>query len=135
MLTSGSILGLNMLTLIAEHADVQSVHILASTLPMKISYDIRVDSIAANLEILRKRRDYSDELLEAFEELIAIAKAEEGESGSIDSLVESGLFVSAKSTFNEELAEALAKLEAVAVSPTTTDSDGFEDCQEALIQE
>ncbi|MCJ1349275.1 hypothetical protein MMC31_007511, partial [Peltigera leucophlebia] len=37
-------------------------------------------------------RDYSDKLSEVFEELIAIAKAEEAESRSIDSLMESGLF-------------------------------------------
>ena len=98
---------------------------------MKISYNLKADSLAATLEVLQQRRDYSEELSQAFEELVAIAKAEEAECRSIDSLIESGLFLSAKSSFHEELAEALAKLETVAVSPTTTDY--FEDCQENLI--
>jgi hypothetical protein len=98
---------------------------------MKISYDVKIDSIGANREALRQRRDYTEGLLLAFEELIAIAQAEEAECRSIDSMIESGLFLSARSSFHEELAEALATLDSAAVSPTTTDY--FEDCLETLI--
>jgi hypothetical protein len=119
-----------MLSIVAEHADVETIHILAASHPMKIAYDLNAESLAASLEALQQRRDYSEDLSEAFQELIAIVEAEEAECQSIDSLVESGLFLSAKSTFHEEIAEALAKLDSAAVSPTTTD---FEDCTEDLI--
>lgn len=100
-----------------------------------MSYDLRVDSIAANREVLQQRRDYNEKLSEAFEDLIAIAKAEEVESRSIDSLVESGFFLSARSSFHSELAEAIAKLDSAAVSPTDSDkkSEKFEDYEENMI--
>lgn len=123
--------GPRLLPIIAEHADVETINILASSHPLKVSYDLRVDSIAANREVLQRRRDYSERLSEVFEELIAIAKAEEAESRSIDSLMESGLFFSARSSFHSELAEAMAILDSAAVSPSLTDR--FEDFEENLI--
>ena len=80
-----------------------------------------IDSIAANREILQQRRDHSEKLSQAFEELIAIAQADNIASKSIDSLAESGLFLSAKSSFHSELTEALARLDSAAVSPTSLD--------------
>ena len=120
--------GPQLLPIIAEYADVETINILASSHPLKVSYDLGVSSIAANREVLQQRRDYSEKLSEAFEELIAIAKAEEAESQSIDSLIESGLFLSARSSFHSELAEAMAKLDSAVVSPTDSDkkSDNFE---------
>ncbi len=44
---------------------------------MKISYEVRIDSAGANREALRQRRDYTEELLLAFEELVAIAQEQE----------------------------------------------------------
>lgn len=90
-----------------------------------------IDSIAANREILQQRRDHSEKLSQAFEELIAIAQAEHIASKSIDSLAESGLFLSARSSFHSELAEALARLDSAAVSPTSSDmkADKFEDVE------
>ena len=123
--------GSQLLSIIAEHADVETIKILASSHPGKVSYETRVDSIAANREVLQQRRDYSEKLSEAFEELIAVAKAEEAESRSIDSLVESGLFLSARTSFNSELAEALANLDSAAVSPSY--SDKFENFEEKLV--
>lgn len=119
------------LPIIAEHADVETINILAASHPLKVSYDLSVDSIAANREVLQQRRDCSEKLSDAFEELIAIAKTEEAEVQSIDSLMESGFFLSARSSFHSELAEAMARLDSTAVSPT--DSDKFEDSQENLI--
>lgn len=104
---------------------------LASSHPLKVSHDLSVDSIAANREVLLQRRDYSEKLSEAFEELIAIARAEETECRSSDSLTESGFFLSARSSFHSELAEAMAKLDSATVSPTF--SDKFEDTEENLI--
>ncbi|KIW88525.1 uncharacterized protein Z519_11094 [Cladophialophora bantiana CBS 173.52] len=97
-ITTASLRGVKLLSAVAEFADVETINILSSTHPMK------------------RRRDYSDDLFQAFEELIATATAEEAECRSTDSLVESGLFLSAKSSFHEELAEALAQLESVATA-------------------
>ena len=98
---------------------------------MKVSYDLGVDSIATSREVLQERRDSNEKLSEAFEELIAIAKAEDMEK-SIDSLVESGLFQSARSSFHSDLAEAMARLDSTEVSPT--DSEEFDDAREKLIR-
>lgn len=123
--------GPRLLPIIAEHADVETINILASSQPLKFSYDLRDDSIAANREVLQQRRDYSQKLSEVFEELIAIAKAEDAESQSIDSRMESGLFFSARSSFHSDLAEAMAILDSAEVSPSGTDK--FEDFQEGLM--
>lgn len=123
--------GPRLLPIIAEHADVETINILASSHPLKVLYDLRVNSIAANREILQQRRDYSESLSEVFEELIAIAKAEEAESRSIDSLMESGFFLSARSSFHSDLAEAMAILDSATASPSGTDR--FEDFEENLI--
>ena len=120
-----------LLPIIAEHADVETINILASSHPLKASYHLKVDCIAANREVLQQRRDYSERLSEAFEELIAIAKAEEAESRSIDSLTESGIFLSARSSFHSNLAEALAILDSAAASPSF--SVKFEEFEEKLI--
>lgn len=102
---------------------------------MKSSYDLRVDGIAANREVLRQRHDYCDSLSEAFEELITIAKAEKAECQSIDSLIESGIFISARSSFHSELVEAMANLDSTVVSPTDSDKKSvkFEDYEENII--
>lgn len=100
------------------------MQILASSNPLKLSYDLTFDSIAACKVTLQHRRDYDEKLSAAFEELITIAQAEDADmSGSIDSIVESGLFFSAKSSFHSELAEAMTELNSTAVS----DSDGSAD--------
>lgn len=95
------------------------MNILASSQPLKLNYDVRPDSIATNREVLKRRQDYRETLSEAFEELIAIAQMEEAESASIDSLIESGRFFSARSSFRSELAEAMAMLDSAAVSPVS----------------
>lgn len=123
------------LSIIAEHADVKTINILASSHPLKVSSDLSVEGIAANREVLQQRDDYSEELSEAFGELITIVKAEEYESQSIESLTEAGLFLSARSSFHSDLAEAMEKLDFAVVSPTDSDrkSDKFEDTEEKLI--
>lgn len=72
-----------------------------------------MESISSNREILQNRPDYNEELSDAFEDLITIAQAEALEVGSIDSLVESGLFLSARSSFHSDLADAWAELNSV----------------------
>ncbi|KAL8983326.1 MAG: hypothetical protein Q9205_002410 [Flavoplaca limonia] len=124
--------GFHILQIIAEHADIDTMHILASSHPMKVSYDVNVDSIATSRLVLQQRRDCDEKLTEAFDELIAIAKADDMAAKSIDSLAESGLFNSARSSFHSDLAEAMARLDSAAVSPA--DSENFEDIREKLIR-
>ena len=108
------------------------MHILASSHPIKVSYDLSVDSIAASRVLLQQRRDCDEKLTEAFNELIVIAKAANMAAKSIDSLAESGLFHSARSSFHSDLAEAMARLDSAAVSPA--DSEDFEGIREKLIR-
>jgi hypothetical protein len=62
-------------------------------------------------QTLLKRRDYSEKLSVAFEELIIQAQVDEAETeSSVDSLLESGIYYSAQSSFHSELAEAIAGL-------------------------
>ncbi len=124
--------GPQLLPIVAEHADVHTINILASLHPFKVSYDLGVDSIAANQKILQQRRDCSGELSVAFEELIAIAIAKEIESPSLESLAESGVFRSARSSFQSDLAEVMAKLDSATVSPTSPKQ--FEDAKDHLIR-
>ena len=96
--------------MIAEHADIETMSILASTQPLKVSYDLSPELVLAGLDILGQRRDYDEKLSAAFDDLITIAQARESEAGSVDSLLESGRFFSAKSSFHTDLAEALSTL-------------------------
>ncbi len=111
--------------------------ILASSHPLNLSYFLNIDRIAASQEILEQRRDYSEQLSEAFEELTAIAQAEEADTRSIDSLMESGLFFSARSSSHSDLVEAMANLNSATISSSDGSVDGkedkFEDSQETLI--
>ena len=88
-------LGPEILPIIAEHADIETINILASVHPLKVSYDVSFNSIAANRSLLEKRRDYDEKLADAFEELITIAIAEADETKSADSILETGFFLSA----------------------------------------
>ena len=124
-------LGPEILPIIAEHADVETINILASVHPLKVSYDISFNSIAANRSLLEKRRDYDGKLADAFEELIAIASAEADETKSVDSILETGFFLSAKSSFHSELAGAISTLDSVDVTPTDSDNDEKEEWEDS----
>jgi hypothetical protein len=88
------------------------MHTLASSHPLKLTYDLSPKSIATTLEVLQARRDYDEKLSTAFEELITIAHAKPSAESSIDSLLESGhLFFSARTSFRSELGEALDTLD------------------------
>jgi hypothetical protein len=97
--------------------------ILASSHILKLPSEIEDESITASRHNLQQRWDYDERLSEAFEELITIAQTEEVEVGSIDTIMESGLFVSARSSFHSELAEAVAELN----SPSLIFPDGSVD--------
>jgi hypothetical protein len=120
-------LGPEILPIIAEHADVETINILASVHPLKVSYDVSFNSIAANRSLLEKRRDYDEKLADAFEELITIASAEADETKSVDSILETGFFLSARSSFHSELAGAISTLDSVDVTPTDSDNDEKEE--------
>jgi hypothetical protein len=124
-------LGPEILPIIAEHADVETINILASVHPLKVSYDVSFNSIAANRSLLEKRRDYDGELADAFEELITIASAEADETKSVDSILETGFFLSAKSSFHSELAGAISTLDSVGVTPTDSDNDEKEEWEDS----
>ncbi|EPS39909.1 hypothetical protein H072_6396 [Dactylellina haptotyla CBS 200.50] len=120
-------LGPQLLPVIAEYSDIETMAILASSQPLKLSYDLSTDGLAAANELLQQRRDYDEKLAEAFKDLIAIAEAGIASVKSIDSLQEAGLvFYSARSSFHSDLAEALYRLESAAVSPISP-VEGFTD--------
>jgi hypothetical protein len=116
-------LGPEILPIIAEHADIETINILASVHPLKASYDVSFNSIAANRSLLEKRRGYDEKLADAFEELITIASAEADEAKSVDSILETGFFLSARSSFHSELAGAISTLDSVDVTSTDSDND------------
>jgi hypothetical protein len=124
-------LGPEILPIIAEHADVETIHILASVRPLKVSYDVSFNSIAANRSLLEQRRDYDTQLASAFDELITIASAEADETKSVESILESGFFLSARSSFNSELAGAISTLDSVNVTPTDSDNDEKEEWEDS----
>ncbi|THC97044.1 hypothetical protein EYZ11_003487 [Aspergillus tanneri] len=99
--------GRQLLPIIAQYAYIETIYILASSQPLKLPYNLRVESIASNRDVLQQYRDYTEELSDAFEELITTAQAETMEAGSIDSLVESGLFISTRSSFHSDLTNAI----------------------------
>lgn len=79
--------------------------ILASSSMLKLNFDLTPDSRTANLAILQKRRDYSEKLAAAFEDVITIAEADNLTS-PVDSLIESGLYFSARSSFRSDISDA-----------------------------
>ena len=99
------ITGPRLLPVIAEFADHKTMTILASSSTLKLNYDLNLDSRMANLAILQKRRDYSEKLAAAFEDLITVAEAHNLTS-PVDSLIESGLYFSARSSFRSEISDA-----------------------------
>jgi hypothetical protein len=122
------LLGPPLLPIIAEHADLKTMSILASSHPIKLSLNLGVDSIAENQDVLQKRRDYDEKLAKAFAELITIAQAEEIMAESPNSLAESGLlFHSARSSFHSDLADAMASLEEARFSDSEASTDGKSD--------
>lgn len=102
----------------AEYADIPTMNILANNQPLKSSYDLRTESISANRAVLKRRLDYAESLAEAFDELIEVAIAELDDAKSIESILESELFVSARSSFHSELAGAISRLNSIQRSPT-----------------
>lgn len=99
------------------------MNILASSHPLKLALDLSTDSLSKGTATLEQRRDYSEKLSEAFEELVTIAQAEESIAGSINSLEESGIFFSARSSFHSDLMGAISRLN----SATVSSSDGSDE--------
>ncbi|KAK6352273.1 hypothetical protein TWF730_009103 [Orbilia blumenaviensis] len=109
--TSRLSLGPQLLPVIGEYADIETMSVLASSQPLKLSYDLSTEGVTAAYEILQQRRDYNEKLSEAFKDLITIAEAGIASVKSIDSLQEAGLvFHSARSSFHSDLEEALSRL-------------------------
>lgn len=106
------------LPVIAEYADCKTMHILASSLPLKASYDLSNQSRNASQTVLQDRRDYDAALGEAFDELVDIAITEADEVRSIESILESTLFVSARSSFHSGVSEVMSRLHSLQTSPT-----------------
>ena len=89
---------------------------------MKLSYDLDPKTVDESKAILQERHDYSKKLSIAFEELISIAQAETPKSGgSTESFMRAGLFLSAKSSFCSDIAEAIELLN----SPSSTADEDF----------
>lgn len=102
--------GPQLLPIIAEHADLKTMSIIANSHPLKLSYDLNQEAVIESLTILQGRKDYSEKLSMALEELISIAEAETPVTGSTEGFMEAGLFISAKSSFCSDLAEAMEML-------------------------
>jgi hypothetical protein len=105
-----------LLPVIAEYADIETITILSSSHPLKLSLDLGHESLTSSRLTLEQRRDYSEKLSLAFEELTIIAQAEESMAGSLNSLQESGLYFSARSSFHSDLAEVIAQLDSATIS-------------------
>ena len=99
------------------------MNVLASLHPLRVSYDVGFDSIAANRSLLQKRLDYDEKLADAFEGLISIASADADDAKSVDSVLETGLYLSAKSSFHSELMGAMSTLGSLDVSSDGSDND------------
>jgi hypothetical protein len=120
------------LSTIAGLADVQSMVILCASRRVRQSLDLSPGSVTSCRETLASRHDHSEKLTEAFEELLLQCQDDQQNDccsyDSDDSLVESELFVSAKSSFHFELASAVAELgmkqhDVVAEQPTMPNLD------------
>lgn len=85
--------------------------ILASSHPLRLFHGLDPETLSTGRAILQARHDHDEKLSEAFEGLISIAQSEDDDSGSTETLMESHLFVSARSSFHSELAEAITGLD------------------------
>ncbi|KAK3311732.1 uncharacterized protein B0T15DRAFT_508259 [Chaetomium strumarium] len=96
--------GPQVLAVIAEHTDTETMSIIGLSLPLKLSLNPAADGFAAGREILRQRTDYNERLGHAFEEMLSsISTAKEDAAASN---VRSGLLghLSTEPSFCEELA-------------------------------
>lgn len=94
--------GSSLLPIIAEHADIGTIVVVASSHSLRHSHDSSVGSLTGAREILYKRLDYDEKLSEGFNELVTIVEVV-STAGSNDSLAESGLlFLTARSSFHSE---------------------------------
>lgn len=103
------------------------MNVLASVHPLRVSYDVSFDSIAANRSLLEKRLDYDEKLADAFEGLISIASADADDVKSVDSVLETGFYLSAKSSFHSELMGAMSTLDSLDISSDGSDNDEKDD--------
>lgn len=117
---------------VAEHADIETMAILSSVQPLRVSYNISWDSVQANRDALETRRDYDEKLGVAFDELIAIVRAELEETRSIDSMLESGLFLSARTSFHSEIAGAMSTLGSIDITDSDESEIEWEDTREGM---
>jgi ankyrin repeat protein len=96
--------GPQVLAVIAEHADAETMSIIGSSLPLKLSLNPAVDGFAAGREILWQRTDYNERLGHAFEEMLSSISTAKEDAAAFN--VRSGLLghLSAEPSFREELA-------------------------------
>ena len=118
--------GPKILPVVAEFADVDTINMLTAVHPLKAAYDLSPKSVTMSRALLEQRRDYDEKLADAFDTLVATAVAEIEETKSIDSLLESGFFLSARSSFHSELSEAASSLSSLDNSFTTRNDIGTE---------
>ncbi|ETN40840.1 uncharacterized protein HMPREF1541_05120 [Cyphellophora europaea CBS 101466] len=125
-MTSTTFSGPKILPVVAEFADVDTINMLTAVHPLKAAYDLSPKSVTMSRALLEQRRDYDEKLADAFDTLVATAVAEIEETKSIDSLLESGFFLSARSSFHSELSEAASSLSSLDNSFTTRNDIGTE---------
>ncbi|OAL52612.1 hypothetical protein IQ07DRAFT_585764 [Pyrenochaeta sp. DS3sAY3a] len=123
------------LPIIAEHADVETISTLASSHPLKLSLDLSMDSLIKSRAILEQRQDYTEKLSAAFEEPVMISQAQESMADSMSSLQESGLFYSARSSFHSDLAKAVTRLNSTNVSSSAGSEGEMPDTREGVVED
>lgn len=92
--TAAHVKGPQVLAVIAEHADTDTMSIIASFLPLKLALGLSRVNIAADIKIPRQRRDYDQKLGETFDDLlssIAMAKEQSAAFRTADGGIGSGL--------------------------------------------
>jgi hypothetical protein len=107
----------DILGIVAEYADADTMSILASKRPLKASYDLSSPNIGSARSRLARRVEYDASLEEAFDELVDIATTEKPEVKAIEAILEATWTQSARSSYHSALTGAASRLHSLQTSP------------------
>ncbi|KAJ5710552.1 ankyrin repeat containing protein [Penicillium malachiteum] len=91
-ITCPRLAGPNLLDVVADFADIETIHILAMTKHLRLYNDKQYVLASRASERIRKRSDASEKLIAAFDELLGLMSRDNTEE-DIDSLMESGFLM------------------------------------------
>ncbi|KAI1373935.1 ankyrin repeat-containing protein-like protein [Hypoxylon crocopeplum] len=89
-ITCPRLAGPNLLNIVADYADVETIRILSAAEHLRLRRDKQYALAADSAERMRKRPNVSDELIAAFDDLLAMITRDDADDDK-DSLLESGL--------------------------------------------